>query len=215
MNNSQYSILTICSISMFLILILYACNSFRKQDSRASGIDLYKSKVDSFNSILEWKALKEGLYISKNGDIGLKSFEMNDKISITVYISELCCDGKKLKHIIDTTSFKYLGSSFYRDKNNIYTHYNMSDGGNFWIVGADVATFEILGNCYARDKYHIYGERSMVIDSVDYQSFRTSTEVGCFAKDKYGYLFWDERIRPEDILEQSKDSVLLKKLNDL
>ena len=25
-----------------------------------------------------------------------------------------------------------------------------------------------------------------------------------------GYLFWDERIRPEDILEQSKDSVLLK-----
>jgi hypothetical protein len=215
MNNSQYSILTICSISMFLILILYACNSFRKQDNSASGIDLYKTKVDSINSILEWKALKEGLFISKNGDIGLKSVEMNDINSITVYISELCCEGKKLKNIIDTASFKYLGSSFYRDKNNIYTHYVMSDGGNFWIVGADVATFEILGNCYARDKNQIYSERNMVMDSVDYQSFRTSTEVGCFAKDKHGYLFWDERIRPEDILEQSKDSVLLKKLNDL
>ena len=203
-----------------VFLAILACKNYKNRDSsQISNFDnsnSYKSKIDSTNKALNWKALKDGLYISKNGDIGLKTCEMYDDISITIYITTLCCDCKKLKDYIDTASFKFLGSSFYRDKNYIYTHYNMSDGGNFWITGADVESFEVLGNCYARDKRNIYGERAMIMDSVDYNSFKTSKEVGCFAKDKYGYLFWDERISAAEILEQSEqDSSLLKSLNDL
>jgi hypothetical protein len=205
----------ICLI--FAILVLSCVG--RKKDytkDRVTGIDRYKIKIDSINALLEWKPLKEGLYISKNGDIGFKTVEMTEEgVSIDHYLKQLCCDGIKLKSVIDTASFEFMGSSFYRDKNNVYTHYDMADGGNFWIVGADVKTFEILGNCYARDKNHIYGERAMVMDSVDYASFRTSKAVGCFAKDKKGYLFWDERMTPEELLDESGDSLLLLELKKL
>ncbi len=180
---------------------------------RGNRINYRKVKIDSINKTLDWKIMKNNLWINKNGELGIKTTESNEEgIDIERYITELCCEGKSLKSIIDTASFEFLGSSFYKDKNNIYTHYIMSDGGNFWIVKeADVLTFEIIGDCYAKDKNHIYGERAMVMDSVDYKTFKTKKGIGCYAKDKNGYYFWDEKID----LNKLSDSFTEKKILEL
>lgn len=203
-------------ISIFLALFfLCACdpNSKQNADKSISGKDYmlnYKRKIDSANYELQWHELKCGLWQSKNGDLGLQTVEGTESgESVVKYITEMCCDGILIKTIVDTASFKYLGSSFYKDKNHVYTHYAMADGGNFWIVDdADVKTFEVIGDCYAKDKNYIFGERAMIMDSLDYQSFRTIKGNGCYAKDKNGYYFWDEKININELDDEvSKQAI--------
>lgn len=212
-------------ILISLILILSSCRENQKISSnelidndsiskqRIKNINSRKNKIDSLNKIRNWKKLKSDLWVDINGNLGIKTTEGNEEgINIDRFITQLCCDGKSLKSEIDTTSFLYLGSSFYKDNNHIYTHYLMSDGGNFWIVkDADVSTFEIIGDCYAKDKNHIFGERAMIMDSVDYESFTTKKGLGCFAKDKNGFYFWDNRIN----INELNDSFVEKKILEL
>ena len=61
-----------------------------------------------------------------------------------------------LKTVIDTLTFEELGSSFYKDKNNIYSFFSRLGGGMFHTVDADIKTSQVLGDCYAKDKNHIY-----------------------------------------------------------
>lgn len=219
---------------IFLILVflqLISCRSNQKKrstdvlldtkdtiwDSRVIQINKYKKSLDSINKSLDWKKTNFDLWKSKNGDLAIKTSEGTEQgILIDKYITELCCDGENIKNTIDTVSFKQLGSSFYKDKNHIYTHFVMADGGNFWIVeNADSATFMILGNCYAKDKNFIFGERNMKMDKVDYKTFRSCEECGCFAKDKNGYYFWDEKINLDSIdKNETTDKIIvnLKKL---
>lgn len=185
-------------------------------NSRVERVSTRNKIIDSVNNSLEWKKTNFDLWKSKNGDLAIKTQEANEEgIFIDRFISELCCEGNKIKNVIDTLTFKYLGSSFYKDKNNVYTHYAMADGGNFWIVEeADAKTFEVIGNsCYAKDKNYIYGERVMKMNSVDYKTFKTCDDCGCFAKDKNGYYFWDSKIDITDIDEETKKIIeRLKKL---
>lgn len=185
---------------IFLIILilfcLFSCKNYKSDkiennkdsiwNARVESINHYKSKIDSVNQKLEWKKTAYDLWKSKNGDLGLKTQEGTEQeITIDKYITTICCEGKSLKSVIDTVTFEYLGSSFYKDKNYIYTHFIMSDGGNFSIVqNADVQTFKVIGDCYAKDKNNIYGERAMKMDSVDYKTFKTEKGCGCFAKDK-------------------------------
>ena len=217
--------ITIVSI-LFFNLVFISCQNNKKVDNRnekdsvwnarVEKINNYKSKIDSVNNYLDWKKTNYGLWKSKNGDLAIKTEEGNEQgIEITRYITQLCCEGEEIKNVIDTLTFKYLGSSFYKDKKNVYTHYMMSDGGNFWIVeGADVKTFKVIGNsCYAKDKNYIYGERAMKMDSIDYKTFITCDECGCYAKDKNGYYFWDEKIDLKNIDSETKEKIkLLDKL---
>ena len=84
----------------------------------------------------------------------------------------------------------------------------MASGGSFFIVQeADLKTFKVIGDCYAKDKNHIFGERHMIIKSADYKTFKTKKGVGCFAKDKNGYYFWDSKLDLEDLDEYSKKAV--------
>ena len=115
---------------------------------------------------------------------------------------------------IDTSTFEYLGSSFYRDKKTVYRHFSRMSGGNFDIVNADIKTFQILGNCYAKDKNHIYGERIMKMENVDYQTFKTSEDCGCFAKDKNHYYFWADTIDITKI-EDEESKLMIEKLKKL
>lgn len=166
-------------------------------NSRTERLSLRKKTIDSVNSSLEWRKTNFELWRSKNGDLGIKTQEANEEgVFIDRFITELCCEGDKIKNVIDTPTFKYLGSSFYKDKNNVYTHYAMADGGNFWIVEeADVKTFDVIGkSCYAKDKSFIYGERAMKMSNVDYKTFKTCDDCGCYAKDKNGYYFWDTKM---------------------
>ncbi|GAA3516124.1 hypothetical protein GCM10022393_32670 [Aquimarina addita] len=174
-----------------------------------------KRIVDSAHKKAEWQEVRDGLWKNKFDDIGFKTREVTEEgIFITRYITQLCCDGMYLKEVIDTNSFRYLGSSFYKDKKNIYTHYTTASGGNFSIVeDADHNTFRVLGDCYAKDKYNIYGERAMVMDHVDYKTFKTKKGVGCFAKDKNGYYFWGDTYTPSS--DSDKESLLMiNKLNE-
>ncbi|GEM_PF-1072250 len=174
--------------------------------------------VDSFNRLQGWQKTNFDLWRSKNGDLAIKTREGNDEgIFIDRYITELCCEGEPIKDIIDTATFKYLGSSFYKDKNNVYTHYTMLDGGNFWIVeNADVPTFEVIENsCYAKDKNYIYGERAMQMPDIDYKTFKTCADCGCYAKDRNGYYFWDTKIDPVQMSESEDGRKAFKLLEKL
>ncbi len=184
--------------------------------SRVDRIKYRKNKIDSLNKAREWKKTSFDLWIDINGNLGVKTYEGNENgIFIDRYITALCCDGQSLKSIIDTTSFKFIGSSFYKDLNHVYTHYMMSDGGNFQIVEkADVSTFKIIGDCYAKDKNNIFDEKARIIDSIDYKTFKTKKGIGCFAKDKNGYYFWNEKIDLSELTDSIvKDKIIkLKKL---
>ncbi|MFV0346337.1 MAG: hypothetical protein ACK5IQ_08870 [Bacteroidales bacterium] len=202
-------------------LLFFACsskprvaNDAEQTDtlSREERILCYKNTIDSINKSLCWNEIGCGLWKSKNGDLALKIVEWTDvNTSIDKYIMCLA-DFRPLNKVVDTTTFRYLGSSFYGDKNHIYTHYMMVDGGFFQIVeDADVETFRIIGACYAKDKNYIFGERAMRMDSVDYKTFKTCDECGCFAKDKNAYYFWDEKIDTTNI----EDEEILKIIEQL
>ncbi len=221
---SKTNILLFC-----LLFVLYSCVSkqeniieqnsievHKNELSRTERIQNYKDKLDSVNLFLEWKETDFELWKSKNGDLGLKTQGGTDEgIFITKYIRQLA-DYRPLNEVIDTLTFKYIGSSFYKDKNNIYTHYEMAYGGNFWIVeDADTESFEVIGDCYAKDKNFIFVERAMKMDSVDYKTFKTCLGCGCFAKDKNGYYFWDEKMDKNDFLNTEETLEIYKKLQKL
>ncbi|WP_300671049.1 DKNYY domain-containing protein [Soonwooa sp.] len=184
----------------------------KEETARIENIKAYKKSLDSINKNLGWTKTSFGLYKSKNGDLGLKTSEGTEEgIIIEKYITEMA-DGQALKSVIDSATFSYLGSSFYKDKNHVYTHYAMADGGNFWTVdNADVKTFQVLGNCYAKDKNKIFTERNMEADTIfDYHSFRTCDDCGCFAKDKKGYYFWDEKLDINAIEDKETEAIVAK-----
>ena len=208
---------------LFILLIQSACNNERTKNKYNSQktisnnpikrINKRKSIIDRTNQIKQWKKLECGLWKSKNGELGFKIIEGNEQgIIIDRYITELCCNGKKLNSIIDTSTFKRLGSSFYKDKNHIYNYYAMAEGGNFGIVeNADLKTFEVIGDCYARDKENIFGERKMIMKNIDYKTFKTKKGIGCFAKDINGYYFWDQKIDTNNL----NDSIVKKAITEL
>ena len=175
----------------------------------------YKKHRDSVNQVAKWKELKCGLWINRFGDIGFKANEaFRGEYMLDRYFTIFGLEVEKeipLKSIIDTTSFRYLGSAFYKDKNNIYHHYTMADGGYFHVYDiADHATFRVVGGVYAKDKNHIFDERHGILEHVDYKTFRTAKGFA-FAKDKHGYYFWDELITEESM----KDTVVMNTLNRL
>lgn len=152
------------------------------------------SRLDSINKSLEWKLIKNNLYKNNKGEIGFQINYATEVGTTKNYISTLCNTDsiKTLNDVIDIKSFTYLGSTFYKDKKHIYHYYNMAYGGKFYIYsGVDHRTFKAVGDHYAKDKNNIYGERAGVLKNVDYKTFTSQKGVGPYAKDKYGYYFWD------------------------
>lgn len=175
-------------------------------------------RIDSTNNILDWKKLNCGLYLNKEKEIGLQISFGTEVGATTSYITHLCCDeeSKSIKSVIDTTTFKYLGSTFYKDKRNIYHYYDMAYGGRFFIYkGVDYKTFRVVGDSYAKDKNHIYGERAGVLENVDYKTFTSLKGAGPYAKDKNGYYFWNELIYTKKELKDSIKKPLVKEFYDL
>ncbi len=152
------------------------------------------NRLDSIHKLLKWKKLKCGLYINKEGEIALQ-IPFNTGSGRTVNYLDHVENPKnngRLKNLIDTLSFRLIGSTFYKDKNYIYHYYDMAYGGRFYIYDiADHKTFRVLGDHYAKDKNHIYGERAGILKHVDYTTFTSQKGAGPYAKDKFGYYFWD------------------------
>jgi len=161
-----------------------------------------KSENEKVIKSKNWKKLKCGLFINKNGEIGFEDQRALNEgmVSETYYLTKFGFDeNPTLKSIIDTATFKALGNTYYKDKNHIYHYYGMAHGGQFYIFDeVDYPTFEVLGDCYAKDKNNIYEMRAGKLDSVDYKTFKTKKDCGCFAKDKNGYYNWDTKIAKEN-----------------
>ncbi len=180
-----------------------------------AGIIIYKINLFQCKNLLSlieneegWQELPCGLWINKNGDIGLKTTKaISEEEIIDFYLTQTPIgDDVPLKMLVDTATFHYMGGSFYKDKNHIYNYFPMSDGGNFYPIDdrVDYSTFEILENgCYARDKNHIYVEKHIdIIDEVDYETFRAID--GCIGQDKNGYFLWTDRITEDEAKEYLK-----------
>lgn len=211
------------SLLYILLTILFlGCNSENKVENttdRKERISNRKSMIDSINHSLNWQKTSYDLWKSKNGDLAIQTQEATEEnINTEVYITEMWRDDENfipINQVVDTLTFRYLGSSFYKDKNLVYTHYVMSDGGNFQVVKeADSETFQVIGDCYAKDKNYIFGERAMKMDSVDYSTFKTAKGLGCHAKDKNAYFFWDEKINLDDY-KSEEELQIIEKLNQL
>ena len=175
-----------------------------------------KNEHDKIIKSQKWKKLKCGLFINKNGEIGFEDQRALKEGTFieTYYITKFGFDeNPTLKNSIDTTTFRELGNTYYKDKNHIYHYYGMAHGGQFYVLNdVDYSTFEILGDCYAKDKNYIYEMRAGKLDSIDYKTFKTVKNCGCFAKDKNGYYSWDSKIDKENYNDKyMKDAI--EKLN--
>ena len=156
-------------------------------------------RLDSINESLDWKLIKNNLYLNNKNELGFQIDYVTEISSTRNYISHFCDTNTPLIKIIDTDTFKHIGSTFYKDKNNIYHYFNMAYGSRFSIYkGVDYNTFKVVGDHYAKDKNNIYGERAGIIDQVDYATFTSEKNAGPYAKDKNGYFFWDDLIMTHD-----------------
>ncbi|WP_103863783.1 DKNYY domain-containing protein [Aquimarina sp. I32.4] len=168
-------------------------NTINREERMQNIVD----RLDSINASLEWKKLRCGLYINKNKEIALQipfATEIGRTVNYINHIENNESD-RLLTDLVDTLSFKHIGSTFYKDKNHIYHYYDMAYGGRFYMYDiADHATFRVLGDHYAKDKNNIYGERAGILEKVDYSTFTSQKGAGPYAKDKYGYYFWDDLI---------------------
>lgn len=151
----------------------------------------------------EWKKLKCGLYLSPEGVLGfasdpeianISSSELESERCPNVFLTTIGSEHKvTLSSVIDTNTFEAIGAAFYKDKSNIYNYYAMCDGGYLNIFANDTTDFKILGSCYASYKNKIYHSRNGLVNA-DASSFRTSSAIGPYAKDKNGYFSSEERV---------------------
>ena len=206
----------ICFV-LLIILISAKCAKETKSSKNISNqIFVNQSLV---NQPTNWGKLKCGLYINKNAEIGFEDYKSSEKSAIIekYYITHFGFNDfkeKSLKQVIDTATFRKLGNTYYKDKNHIYHFYGMAGGGQFYVFDkADYDTFEVLSDCYTKDKNNIYEARSGKLDSVDYQTFKTKKDLSaCVAKDKYGYIIWNERAT-KDHLEDEYTQKAIKELD--
>lgn len=210
-------------LTFFGLMLLFACNQGVTDKGDLNNTtdrttNSFKT-VDSLNKALDWRELNCGLWINNKGVIGFKVIEFTDIGKVVRYRTQLWFskEGKDtlltFNSILDTTSFKHLGGDYYKDKNHIYHHYTMSDGGYVNLRNdIDYQTFKILHVCYAKDKNHVYDYRGRIIDVADVKTFKTSNQAkGCFAKDKNYYYQWGDTLS----VEEMKDSIVMEAIKIL
>ncbi|MCB9187761.1 MAG: DKNYY domain-containing protein [Flavobacteriales bacterium] len=199
-----------------LMLVMMSCSeestsdisNEQKSDPQYEKAIAKIAKIDSLNATLEWQEVKPGIWLSNAGYYGIQESRMvylDSMLFVTDYITKI--DSTPIGNIINLPTFDYLGNQFYKDAFHVYNYYPMAYGGIFRILDtADAGSFHIVGDCYAQDKNFVYTEKGEIVEEVDYNSFFTTIGAGCFAKDQYGYFFWDERIEEGDL----KDSLTIE-----
>ncbi len=187
------------AIILFLILVILVTTLY------------YFISIDAYGIV--WRKTNYDLWISQKGKLAIRSFDVSDLTTKKEVFIDHFSDGRSLNGLIDTKTFKYVGNYFYKDKNHVYLHYDMSDGGHINIIeGADPTSFNLFG-CNAKDKNSIYDQRNGKLDMVDYETFKTSSKIGCYAKDKNEFYFYGEIIDTTNADKELKK--IMTKLNEL
>lgn len=184
---------------------------------------LAKARIleDSIAKVMQWKPLKDGLSISKFGDIGFKTSYIVSRKDVATYRTSLgCCKyGKSFKDVIDIATFRLIGGDwawggYFKDKNHIYHFFGNSGGGDFSIVEeADYPSFEILNGCYGRDKNHIYDMRFGLMENINPKEFKIVPKGNtCIAKYNDLY-YWGNDILDEETMKEPEIQKALKQLD--
>ena len=106
-----------------------------------------------------WRELKCGLFMHTDGQLAFASAPQLVNVQREDLKGETCPnkfittfgsdDTTQLRSVIDTATFEALPVyGFYKDKNRIYSHYAMCDGGYFSVFATDTASFFVYNRCY-------------------------------------------------------------------
>jgi|GEM_PF-3466319 len=167
-------------------------------------------------SHLLWHNIKGDLYKNSKGDVALKVQQHNPQH--TTYVKTFWDEentGFDLKTHIDISTFESFGNGFYKDKDNAYEFYDTASGGRLLLREVkDIRSFNAYGDCYAKDKEAIYNLRHGQLKQVDYDTFKTQKGIGCYAKDKHGYYFWDDLLL-QDMLQDKEMLLIIQKLDKI
>jgi hypothetical protein len=180
---------------LILIFGLQACKEHQKH--AAARQSTITPQVPKSSNEQTFQPLKENLYINSKGQLAFKMVDQtdpqkpHDDFVITIHADTLNYDNEtNLNEIIDTATFSNIGDLYYRDKNHVYYHFPMMDGGMFYIVWeADPKSIKVLEDSYfAKDKKTVFC-RGSVLEGADSKTFkvlpRTDKEVYQWsAKDK-------------------------------
>lgn len=219
------------------ILCLTNCNersSEHKTQIANQSVDTNFHSINAFGSVSgdtsKFIKLACGLYINEKGTLAYKvvdnSYRMDttghskplDVYLTTIYYADKSdsINGglKEMRYVVDTATFKILGSFYFKDKNHIYDFNPMSDGGTIGINwDADVKTFKVLeSDFYSKDKRYCY-YRGNIIEGADINSFKVldTSYSWHIAYDKRNYYSSENKMSAADIKEQNLDSVRRKK----
>lgn len=176
-----------------IILIIYVSIFISCTKEKNDYVEKFEENLvnkSNLNSKLEWKHLKNNLWINKKGEIGVKYSFFYDKQYFD-YIKEIEIDKLEfipLAKVIDTSSFVKLSNKHYKDSNNVYF---INDEIYYWErieinKKADVCSFESINDFYSKDNSNIYFG-SEILKEVDYKTFSVISSYG-LAKDKNGFI---------------------------
>ena len=224
-------------LSIIIIFCLASCtqrNIEHKAADASKKVDTNFHSINAFGSVsgdtTKFIKLRCGLYINDKGTLAYKavdnSYRMDttgnekpfDVYLTTIYgadLSDTINGGlKEMKYVVDTTTFKILGTFYFKDKNHIYDFNPMVDGGTVAINSdIDLKSFQILeSEFYAKDKKHCY-YRGRIIEGADINSFKVLDTSYSFhtAYDKKNYYDCENKMKLTDIREQNLDSIRRKK----
>ena len=158
-----------------------------------SGFDVATFAIED-----EYIRDKNGIYIVEGKDPRALS-ALRSKIA-GLDKSVVLADGKVIEEA-DPFTFDYMGSGFYKDKNNVY--YEV--GGFHRLANMDGCSFELIGYTqengnwlgYSKDKNHVY-YNDVVVEGADLATFRvegTDFFEGAKAYDKNGEYQGKNRIQ--------------------
>lgn len=100
----------------------------------------------------KYMLIKDNLYKDTQNNLYFKTLDKSQnsfgetRYLDVVYSETFGTHGiRKMKDVIDTMTFKYMGNNYYKDKSSIYFFYIMEDGGTFSLLkDADKSSFKIV-----------------------------------------------------------------------
>lgn len=214
------------SCILLIICSFFSCCSGERQES----VRLSEKHTAHVPDSSDWRKMTCGLFMSPEGELGFASnpeiANFNDAELIAYSKKTELCENQflttfghegevRLYAVIDTTTFESIGAGFFKDKNHIYSHYEMCDGGYFKIFSSDTSSFRLLNAYYMSYKDEIYYYRWDKKIDADFKTFKVSNEFGMLAKDKNGFFDFGERVTEQELISHtnSKEAIAnLKKL---
>lgn len=129
-------------------------------------LSCHKKVVKKKEQITEKHILiKDNLYKDAQNNLYFKTIDKSQnnagemRYLNVVYSETFGVNGiKEMKDVIDSSTFKYLGNDYYRDKNSIYFFHIMEDGGIFSLVkSVDGSSFKVLNE--ENEQYDAYDNK--------------------------------------------------------